>query len=94
MADKEIHYLGLLEVGRQIQSRERSSVEVTQAMLARIDALDPKLKSYVTVMRQRALVDARRADEEIAKGLTHGPLHGVPISVKDLLCTRSIPTGS
>lgn len=92
MANNEIHYLGLLEVGRQIQSRERSSAEVTQAMLARIDAVDPKLKSYVTVMRERAKADAERADKEIAKGLARGPLHGVPIAVKDLFWTKDAPT--
>lgn len=92
MADKELHYLELLEVGRQIQSRERSSLEVTQSMLARIDAVDPKLKSYVTVMRERALADARRADGEIAKGQRRGSLHGVPIAVKDLLWTTDAPT--
>lgn len=92
MADKGLHYLSLLEVGQQIQSRDLSSVEVTEAMLARIDALNPKLKSFVTVMRERALADARRADDEISKGQRRGVLHGVPIAVKDLLWTTDAPT--
>ena len=92
MADKELHYLGLLEVGRQIQSRERSSTEVTKAMLSRIESVDAKLQSFVTVMRDRALADASRADDEISKGQTRGSLHGVPIAIKDLLWTKDAPT--
>ncbi len=92
MADTDLHYLELLEVGRQIQSRARSSVDVTRAMLARIEALDPRLLSYVTLMGDAALADAQRADQEIAAGRARGPLHGVPIAVKDLLWTAGVPT--
>lgn len=92
MPIEDLHYLGLLEIGRHIQSRELSSVDVTRAMLERINALDPKLKSYVTVMSDRALADARRADEEISKGQSRGALHGVPIAVKDLFWTTDAPT--
>lgn len=92
MSDKELHYLGLLEVGRQIQSRQRSSTEVTKAILSRIDSVDTKLQSFVTVMRDRALADASRADDEIAKGRARGSLHGVPIAIKDLLWTKDAPT--
>ncbi len=92
MADSELHYLGLLEVGRQIQSRERSSVEVTQALLARIEAVDPRLRSYARQMPDQALADAHRADEEISAGCARGPLHGVPLAVKDLLWTAGTPS--
>ncbi len=92
MADKELHYLGLLEAGRLIQSRELSSLEMTEAMLDRIDAIDTGLRSYVTVLREQALADARRADEEIAKGQLRGPLQGVPVAVKDLFWTKNAPT--
>lgn len=92
MADKELHHLELLEVGRQIQSRERSSEEVTRAMLARIDAVDGRLRSYATRMDKQALDDARRADQEIAAGRARGPLHGVPLAVKDLLWTEGVPS--
>jgi amidase len=61
-------------------------------MLERIDAIDRRMKSYVTVMGDRALGDARRADEEIAKGQVRGQLHGVPVAVKDLLWTTDAPT--
>lgn len=85
--------LELLEVGRRIQSRELTSVAVTEALLARIAAIDPALHSYATVTADLALSQARRADLEIAAGLARGPLHGVPIAVKDLLWTRGIPSG-
>src|SRR2546427_23989 len=92
MNDSELHHLELLEVGREIQSRRISSEEVTRHMLARIEAVDAGLHSYVTVMAQQALEDARRADAEIAQGRRRGALHGVPLALKDLLWTRGVPT--
>lgn len=92
MVNNEVHYLELLEVGRQIQSRERSSVEVTRALLERIDSVDAGLHSYVTLMPDQALAEAQIADDEIAAGRTRGVLHGVPLAVKDLLWTANVPT--
>ena len=92
MASSELHFLGLLEVGRQIQSRERSSVEVTQALLARIKAVDPLLRSYARDMESQAMADAQRADQEISSRHVRGPLHGVPLAVKDLLWTSGTPS--
>lgn len=88
----DMHYLDLLEIGRQIQSRERSSTDVTEALLARIEACEPTLHSFVTRMADAARVDAQRADTEIAAGKARGPLHGVPVAVKDLLWTAGVPT--
>jgi len=88
----ELANLELLEVGRRIQSRELTSVAVTEALLARIAAVDPGLHSYATVTADLALSQARRADEEIAAGQARGPLHGVPIAVKDLLWMSGIPS--
>jgi len=93
MADSDLHYLELLEVGRLIQTRAISSEEVTKAQLARIENKEPGLGSFVTLMAEQALVDARRADQEMAAGNTRGPLHGVPVAVKDLLWTAGVPTG-
>ena len=89
---KDLHYLDLLEAGKRIQSREVSSEEVTRALLQRIATLDGNLHSYVTVMAEQALEDARNADAEIAQGHLRGPLHGVPVAVKDLLWTRGVKT--
>ena len=92
MADSDLHYLELLEVGRLIQSKAVSSEEVTRAQLARIEAKEPSLGSFVTLMAEQALDDARHADEEMAAGSARGPLHGVPVAVKDLLWTAGVPT--
>ena len=89
---QELHYQELLEVGQQIQSGHLSSVEVTQAQLKRIEQIDSQLSSYVTVMAQQALADADQAQKEIAHGQVRGPLHGVPIAVKDLCWTKGVVT--
>jgi len=87
-----LHYLSLHEVARLIESRDVSPVELTQLMLNRIDALDSRLHSYATVMRDHALSAARRAEREIAAGKYRGPLHGVPVAVKDLCYTQGVRT--
>ena len=88
----DLHYLSLDEVARRLKERKLSSVEATKAILARIDALDPRLKAYATVTRDRALADAKARDAETAAGKSRGPLHGVPIAVKDLCNTEGVPT--
>ena len=90
----DLHYLSLDEVGRRLKARKLSSVEVTQAILDRIDKLDPRLKSYATLTPERALQDAARFDAETAAGTSRGPLHGVPIAVKDLCNTAGVPTAA
>lgn len=94
MPNTDLHYLELLEVGRLIQSKELSPVEVTKAQLARIQAIDGRLKSYATVMADQALADAKQAEAEIARGRVRGPLHGVPIGVKDLCWTKGVTTAA
>jgi amidase len=88
----ELHYLSLTDVARKVQSRECSSVEVTRHMLERISRLDGKLRSYATVIADIALAQAQDADAEIGAGRVRGPLHGVPIGIKDLCATRDMPT--
>ena len=90
----ELHYLELVDVGQRIQRKELSPVEVTQAQLARIEKVDGALKSYVIVMAEQALADAHRAEAEIAKGQIRGPLHGVPVAVKDLCWTKGVATAA
>ena len=94
MPNPEWHYLELLDVGRRIQSRELSSLEVTRSQLSRIEALDPVLKSYATLMVDQATAAARAADAEIGAGQRRGPLHGVPIAVKDLCWTQGVATAA
>ena len=93
-SNRELHYASLVEVGELVRSRRVSSVEVTEAMLARIDALNPALGAYYTVFAGAALDDARRADAEISSGAWRGPLHGVPIAFKDLYDLGPTTAGS
>jgi amidase len=88
----DLPYLTLTDVSRRIQSRELSPVDLTQRMLDRIAAVDSRLKSYATVMRDEALAAARAADQEIRGGKYRGPLHGVPLGVKDLCYTKGVRT--
>jgi Asp-tRNA(Asn)/Glu-tRNA(Gln) amidotransferase A subunit family amidase len=93
MPARDLHYSELAEVGQRIQKRELSSAEATQAQLDRIARLDGQLKSYAYVMTSSALEQAHAADKEIAAGKVRGPLHGVPITVKDLCWTGLIELG-
>ena len=87
-------YLGTLEVGDRIHRGVLSSEQVTTEMLARVDRLDSQLNSFVAVLAEDALQQARSADREIAMGLWRGPLHGVPVAVKDLLDMEGLPTAA
>jgi amidase len=82
----------LTEVAALIERRELSPVELTRAVLDRIDRLDGQLHSYLTVTPERALAAARAAEAEIGRGAWRGPLHGVPIGIKDLCDTRGVRT--
>jgi amidase len=79
-------------VGQLIAERQLQSLDLTRQLLDRIAAVDGRLQSYVTVMTDRVLASARRADAEIRAGRYRGPLHGVPIGVKDLCFTRGVRT--
>ncbi|MCU1340378.1 MAG: amidase, partial [Bryobacterales bacterium] len=91
MAETDLHYLGLVDIGRKIQAKELSPLEATKAMLGRIEKLDGKLKSFAYVMADSALADAAAAEKEIAAGKIRGPLHGVPVAVKDLCWAKGAP---
>ena len=92
MTDTPLHYQTIAEVGARLRSKELSPVELTTAILERIEALDGDLKSYATVMAGLALASARTAEQEIAAGNYRGGLHGVPIAVKDLCFTAGVAT--
>ena len=89
-----IHFETLTRISEQIRNRELSSIAVTKAMLDRIDQFDGTYRSYTTVLADRALARAEAADREIAKNIWRGPLHGVPVAVKDLCNTSYAPTGA
>lgn len=87
-----MHYDSLTTIANKIRHKEVSPVEVTAAMLERIEQVDGNLLSYATVTAELALEQARNAEAAIAAGEYLGPLHGVPIAVKDLCYTAGIST--
>jgi amidase len=87
-----LHYRSLQDIARHIASRDLSPVDVTRHLLDRIAAVDDRLQSYATVTADTALRDARAAEQEIRAGRYRGPLHGVPVAVKDLCQTRGVRT--
>ena len=89
-----MHYRSLSETARLLQTRAISPVDLTQHMLDRVAAVGGNLNSYVTVKPDRALAAARRADAEIQSGQYRGPLHGMPIGVKDLCYTLGVATAA
>jgi aspartyl-tRNA(Asn)/glutamyl-tRNA(Gln) amidotransferase subunit A len=90
--DEELAYLSVAEMSALIQEKMVSPVEIVKAILSRIDALDSRLKSYITVCADTALAEAEEAESEIGKGEYRGPLHGIPISHKDISLTRGVRT--
>ena len=79
-------------LARLFESKEASPVEVVEAYLQRIDDLDFKFNSFITVLRQQALEEARQAEREILAGDYRGPMHGIPVGVKDQIWTKGIRT--
>src|SRR3984893_10655568 len=92
MDSKAICFLSLHELSAQLRDRKLSSAEVTRCVLDRIKQTNPKLRAYITVLEDSALGQAAQADKEIAAGKWRGPLHGVPVAVKDLCWTKGVPT--
>jgi aspartyl-tRNA(Asn)/glutamyl-tRNA(Gln) amidotransferase subunit A len=80
------------DLHRQLVSKERSAVDLTQAYLDRIEQLEPTLHSFLTVTGEQALAQAQQVDAQIAAGEDIGLLEGIPIGLKDNLCTQGIPT--
>jgi len=78
--------------GRKLRAKEASAAEITEQCLQRIDADNPRLNAFILVMADEARAQARELDREIAAGRDRGPLHGVPISIKDLFDVQGTPT--
>ena len=92
MSGDELCNRTISETARLIESGSLSPVELTQAHLDRIGATEPALNSFITLLAERALGQASTAEEEITGGTYRGPLHGIPIGLKDLYYTRDIRT--
>ena len=92
MDRNELPFLSATALAELLRRREVSPVEATVAYLARIEQVDPALNSYITVTAERAMTEARQAEAEIGAGNYRGPLHGVPVAVKDQFCTDGVLT--
>ena len=92
MDKKEIPFLTASQLSKLIETKEVSPVEATEAYLDRIQEVDGMLNSYITVTGEQALESARRAEHEISTGVNRGPLHGVPMAVKDQFNTAGVLT--
>ncbi len=88
----QVTQLTLAEASELVRSRHVSPVELTQACLRRIDELNPALNAFITLTAEEALQEARAAEAEISRGNFRGPLHGIPVSLKDLIDTAGVRT--
>jgi Asp-tRNA(Asn)/Glu-tRNA(Gln) amidotransferase A subunit family amidase len=91
-SDDDIAFAPVTQLSRWIESRKLTSERLTNIYLSRIQRLNPKIRSVITLTRDHALARAKAADAEIASDKYRGPLHGIPYGVKDLLDTKGIPT--
>ena len=88
----ELPFLTIKEASELIKGKELSPVELTQSILDRIEDKDEKLNTYITVLSEKALESAKKAEEEISRGDYIGPLHGIPLGLKDIFITKDITT--
>jgi aspartyl-tRNA(Asn)/glutamyl-tRNA(Gln) amidotransferase subunit A len=88
----ELHWLGVVEAAHAIAHGKLSPVELLGALLARIDALDPRLNAFIRLDREPALKAAQAAEAEAKAGRLRGPLHGVPVGIKDIIDVAGLPT--
>jgi len=84
--------LEITQLARLLREREVSSEEITRDFLRRIEQLNPRLDAYISVTAEEAMNQARQADAEVSAGTYRGPLHGVPIGIKDLFDMGGVPT--
>src|SRR5271167_170449 len=81
----------IVETSELVRKRDLSPVELTKTCLARIEKLNATLNAFITVTAESALTQARAAEAEILRGHWRGPLHGIPLALKDLIDTAGIP---
>src|SRR3954471_6184049 len=91
-AVSKLHWLSAAEAARAIAARELSPVELTQALLDRIERLDPRLNVFIRLDADAAMAAARAAETEISAGRACGPLHGIPVGIKDIIDVAGLPT--
>ena len=92
MTDVPLHYATIVEQAEQVRSRAISPVELTRTYLGRIEHLDARLGAFITVLSDQAVADAREAERAVTSGGPVGPLHGIPVALKDIIHMKGVPT--
>ncbi|MSQ34974.1 MAG: amidase [Dehalococcoidia bacterium] len=92
MPETPMHYQTIAEIAPMLKAKKLSPVELTQSQFKRVRDLDGKLKAFAILMEESAMADAKSAEKEIVAGRYRGPLHGVPVGVKDLCYTKGVRT--
>ncbi|HUV53180.1 MAG TPA: amidase [Dehalococcoidia bacterium] len=92
MRNKDICWMSATDLTKAIKTKKLSPVEVIRTFLERIESVNPKINAYVTVTADSALKEAKKAERKVMKGGKLGPLHGVPVSIKDLIFTKGVRT--
>jgi aspartyl-tRNA(Asn)/glutamyl-tRNA(Gln) amidotransferase subunit A len=92
MSAQELVYLTLREAADRVRLRQVSPVELLDAVLTRTSALEPQINAYITPLFDQARAAARQAEQEITAGQYRGPLHGIPIALKDNYWTQGVKT--
>ena len=94
MANHDLHLMTIADLGRLIQSRQLSPVELTRSLLERVERLNPTLGAYISVMSETASAEAAAAEAEISRGTYRGPMHGIPVAIKDIIYTEGVLTSA
>ncbi|SVB77431.1 uncharacterized protein METZ01_LOCUS230285, partial [marine metagenome] len=94
MNNHELVFLSATSLASEIRNKQISPVEAVEAYLQQINRVDPKLNAYITVLADQALEAARESESDVTSGINRGPLHGVPVAVKDQIYTKGIRTSS
>ena len=92
MTNEDLCFTPAAELAALIRARKLSPVELTDIVLDRLHALEPKLNAFITITDDQARIDARRAEQAVMDGETLGPLHGVPMGLKDFIETKGVRT--
>jgi aspartyl-tRNA(Asn)/glutamyl-tRNA(Gln) amidotransferase subunit A len=89
---RQLWALGVNELSRLISAREVCCVELVGTVLDRLQALDPRLNAFISVLAERARAEAQQRDADVARGDVRGPLHGIPVTIKDMFATAGVRT--
>src|SRR5260221_1647802 len=88
----ELHQKTIHEVSADLKAKKLSSIELTKAVMDHLEKVEPKVQAFITITREEALKQSAEADKRLASGKDITPLTGVPVGIKDLMCTKAVRT--